>query len=100
MTVINDFLSLIYPRHCEACARNLFKHEEYLCNFCRLNLPKSNYHRNTKTPLSQTFYGRVPLRNACAFYLYEKSGRVQKILHSIKYQEQKELAQFIGQIYS
>jgi ComF family protein len=100
MTVINDFLSLIYPPHCEACERNLFRHENYLCNHCRLNLPKSNYHRQKQSPLSMTFYGRVPLLYACSFYLYEKSGKVQKMLHAIKYQEQKELAQFIGKLYA
>jgi len=100
MAVINDFLSLIYPRLCEACSRNLFKHEHYLCNYCRLNLPKSNYHKQSQSPLSRTFTGRVPLIHACAFYVYEKSGSVQKILHAIKYQDQKELAQFIGELYA
>jgi ComF family protein len=100
MTVINDFLSLIYPRTCEACGRSLFRHENYLCNHCRLNLPKSHYHRQAETPLSSTFYGRVPLLHACCFYLYEKSGRVQKMLHAIKYQDQKELAKFIGNLYA
>ena len=99
MTLINDFMSLIYPRHCEACGNNLFKHEVYICNFCKLNLPKSNYHKNVKNELSQTFIGRVPLENSLCYYLFEKSGKVQKLLHAIKYQNQKELALFIGELY-
>jgi ComF family protein len=39
------------------------------------------------------------LLKACSFYLYEKSGKVQKMLHAIKYEQQKELAQYIGQLY-
>lgn len=100
MTLINDFMSLIYPRHCEACANGLFKHETYICNHCKLNLPKSNYHINEHNELSQTFAGRVPLSNELCFYLFEKSGKVQKLLHAIKYQDQKELAQFIGNLYA
>jgi len=100
MTLINDFMSLIYPRHCEACANGLFKHETYICNHCKLNLPKSNYHINEHNELSQTFAGRVPLSNGLCFYLFEKSGKVQKLLHAIKYQGQKELAQFIGNLYA
>jgi ComF family protein len=100
MTLINDFLSLIYPRHCEACVNSLFKHETFICNHCKLNLPKSNYHKNTENELSQTFAGRIPLQNSLCFYLFEKSGKVQKILHAIKYQNQKELALFIGDLYA
>ncbi|MEO6426858.1 MAG: ComF family protein [Bacteroidia bacterium] len=100
MTLINDFLSLIYPRYCEACVNNLFKHETFICNQCKINLPKSNYHQNSQNELSQTFAGRVPLENSLCFYLFEKSGKVQKLLHAIKYQDQKELAQFIGQLYA
>ncbi|MDI1353649.1 MAG: phosphoribosyltransferase family protein [bacterium] len=100
MALINDFLSLIYPRQCEACANNLFKHERYICNYCKLNLPKSNYHQLIDNPIIQTFAGRIPLANGCTYYLYEKSGRVQKLLHAIKYQEQKELARYVGLLYA
>lgn len=99
MSFINDFLSLIYPRHCEACSDNLFGHEQFICNFCKLNLPKSNYHTMGETELSRVFAGRVPLVNAGCYYLYEKSGKVQKLLHAIKYENQKELGEYIGVLY-
>jgi ComF family protein len=44
--------------------------------------------------------GRVPYLNALSFYVFEKSGRVQKLLHSIKYQGQKDLATHLGKIYA
>jgi ComF family protein len=100
MALINDFMSLIYPRHCEACGTNLLKHEEFICNLCLINLPKSNYHSNTDNELSYVFAGRIPLQHALCFYLFEKSGRVQKLLHAIKYQNQKELAEYLGKLYA
>jgi predicted amidophosphoribosyltransferase len=100
MEVINDFLSLIYPRHCEACSNNLFKHEVFVCNYCRLSLPKSNYHNNPANELTGVFAGRIPFVHALSFYVFEKSGRVQKLLHAIKYQNQKQLAEFIGKEYA
>ncbi len=100
MALINDFLSLIFPRHCEACGNNLFKHETAICNYCKLNLPKTNYHESTSNALLDVFAGRVPLVNALCFYKFEKSGKVQKLLHAIKYQNQKELAQIIGTMYA
>src|SRR5688572_2965104 len=100
MALINDFLSLIYPRHCEACSGSLFRHEHFLCNYCRLSLPKSNYHKDPANELARTFAGRVPLTHACSFYTYEKKGRVQKLLHAIKYQDQKELGEYLGEQYA
>lgn len=100
MALINDFLSLIYPVHCEACSENLFGHEAFLCNYCRLNLPKSNYHRQPANSLEQVFAGRVPMVNALPFYLFEKSGKVQKLLHAVKYQDQKELGEHLGSLYA
>ena len=47
-----------------------------------------------------TFAGRVPIIKACSYYLYEKSGRVQNLLHAIKYQNQKELAEHVGKLYA
>jgi ComF family protein len=96
MALINDLMSLIYPRACEACSINLYRHEYFICTQCRVNLPRSNYHRDPANELARTFAGRVPLTHACSFYTYEKKGRVQKLLHAIKYQDQKELGEFLG----
>lgn len=100
MTLINDFMSLIYPRLCEACGNNLFRHETYICNYCRVSLPRTNYHRFTDNELSRAFAGRVPFQTACSFYLYDKKGRVQKLLHAIKYQSQTGLAEHLGKLYA
>ncbi len=100
MTLINDFLSLIYPRRCEACGNNLFRHERFICNYCHLNLPVCDYHLDQENRLVQLLAGRVPVINGLCFYLFEKSGRVQKLLHAIKYQDQKDLGEYLGKTYA
>jgi ComF family protein len=100
MTLINDFLSLLYPRTCEACNATLFAHEKFICGECRLSLPKSGFHRRKNHELLNVFAGRVPFISACSFYTYEKRGRVQRLLHAIKYRGQKELAEFLGSLYA
>lgn len=100
MALINDFMSLIYPRHCEACGNTLFSHENLLCNYCRVNLPRSEFHLHPVNELRRLFDGRVPLQEASAYYLYEKSGRVQQLVHAIKYQQQQQLAEWIGGCYA
>ena len=98
--MLQDFLALIYPRNCVACGNSLFKHEEQLCNYCYTNLPKSNFHKYDKNPVATLFYGRTPLLLASSFYLFQKKGSVQKILHAIKYKHNKDLAVLIGKWYA
>lgn len=98
--MLQDFLALIYPRNCVACGNSLFKHEEQLCNYCYTNLPKSNFHKYDKNPVATLFYGRTPLLLASSFYLFQKKGSVQKMLHAIKYKHNKDLAVLVGKWYA
>lgn len=96
MALINDFMSLIYPRTCEACEQVLFEHEQFICNACQVTLPKSNYHLNPNNPIIMALGGRVPVKNATCLFEFEKQGRVQKLLHVLKYEDQQALGEFMG----
>lgn len=96
MSLWNDFISLIYPRTCICCGNLLLKSEYHVCNYCFVNLPKSNFHSEQNSELDKIFYGRANIAKAGSFLLFEKSGKIQKILHSIKYQGNTELAEQMG----
>lgn len=98
--MIQDFIALIYPRHCVACESSLYKHEEQVCNYCFINLPKTNFHESDKNLVDILFYGRTPVKFASSFYLFTKKGGIQKILHSIKYKQNKKLAVLVGQWFA
>ncbi len=98
--MLSDFISLIYPRNCVGCGNSLFKHEDEICNYCYLNLPKTNFHLQPDNIVQNLFYGRVDLELASSFYLFHKKGNVQKILHAIKYKGNKELAVLVGKWYA
>lgn len=100
MALINDFLSLIYPRRCEACGQALFRHEQFICTHCRVSLPKSDFHKQADHRLLRALAGRVPLVQAMSLFVFEKGGRVQRLVHAIKYQEQRELGEFLGKLYA
>lgn len=97
--MLQDFIALIYPRNCVSCGNSLYKHEQQLCNYCIHQLPKTNFHKSLKNPVEALFYGRQNIAFASAYYLFEKSGGVQKILHAIKYKNNNILAVFIGELY-
>jgi competence protein ComFC len=94
--MFQDFLALIYPRNCVACSNYLFKHENQICNYCYLNLPKPHFHQQAQNPLEDLFYGRVNVEFAASYYLFHKKGNVQKLLHAIKYTGNKQLARLLG----
>jgi len=98
--MLQDFLALIYPRNCVACGNSLFKHEEQVCNYCYTHLPKSNFHKQPRNPVDALFYGRTPLLLASSFYVFQKKGSIQKVLHAIKYKHNKDLAVLVGKWYA
>lgn len=94
--MLNDFISLLYPRVCISCGHLLYKHEEHICSYCHINLPKSHFHKTEENALAKLFYGRVPVVSVSAHYLFHKQSGIQKILHQIKYKNNAELAIQVG----
>lgn len=98
-TILNDFLSLVYPTFCEACERSLIKGEEIICTNCIADLPRLNYHLERNNPLYTKFRGRVPIEFACAFLKFRKKGAVQHLLHSFKYRDRPDIGVKLGKVY-
>ena len=99
MTLFRDFFSLIYPNNCLACGNNLFRNEHIICTSCLFHLPKTNYHLENDNPISQTFWGRTKINTAAACYFFTKAGKVQHLVHQLKYKGKKEVGIYIGELY-
>lgn len=70
--------------------------ENQICTDCILGLPLTEYGSKLDNPVEKIFWGRVRIEAATALLSFSKKGGVQKILHSIKYRDNKELAVFMG----
>lgn len=97
--MFEDFIALVYPRSCLCCGEIMQQHEEHICNYCYLSLPRSHFHLQEDNPVEKLFYGRVPVFAAASYYLFNKQSGVQKLLHDIKYKGNRKLALAIGQWY-
>lgn len=97
--MIKDFINLIFPRYCPACENTLNINERVLCYACIHRLPKTNYHRFSDNPLLQVFDGRVHIQAAAAYYFFRKKGRVQRLLHELKYRKSPEIGEEIGILF-
>lgn len=85
MTLFDDLISLFYPRLCAGCNTPLMKGEEILCLNCLADLPRTNYHFYENNPVYQIFIGRVNVTLATSFCRFDKGGRLQHLLHQLKY---------------
>jgi len=97
--VLVDFVSLLYPSYCFACNEGLVKGEKNICSRCMLELPRTQYHLDPENALFSRLNGRIPLKFAFAFFLFRKGGRVQQLLHTLKYTNHPELGEMIGEVY-
>jgi len=94
---LHNILNLFFPRVCAACGEPLLKDEETVCLKCRFLLPKTGYEQNPDNPLAQAFFGRARFRAVTACYFFSKSGKVQHLIHELKYKGNKDAGVFLGQ---
>ena len=99
MSLSADFVSLFFPRYCQACFGPLVKGEEIICTRCIAGLPKTNYHLQQTNPVEAKLAGRLPVRQAWAFLKFRKGGIVQHLLHQLKYNNHPEVGVALGKIF-
>ena len=97
MKLLNHIINLFYPRVCAACGNLLMSGEEDVCLSCRYLLPKTMYEKNADNPLAQMFYGQVDFHAVTAEFFFSKTGKVQHLLHQLKYEGNKDAGFFLGQ---
>lgn len=97
--LLDDFISLFYPKTCYACGNNLFKNEKTICTSCLYHLPKTNFHNDPDNPVSKIFWGREKVVAATSFLYYRKGSKVQHLIHQLKYRGYKEIGIFLGELY-
>ncbi len=95
----SDFVDLVFPRCCEACDSSLIGNESTICTTCRIGLPRvgnQNMHQNETIYLMDD---RWPVLEVQSFLLFTKRGKVQKLLHALKYRGAKEVGIALGKMY-
>ncbi len=96
---LSDFVSLFYPELCAACGNNLYKGEDVICTYCKVNFPYTNFHLQEDNPLIRLFWGRVEIDAASAFVYFRKNSKVQHLLHQLKYKGRTEVGTKMGLLY-
>ncbi len=92
-------LDVFYPENCQACAGQLFGNEQVICTSCRVSLPRTNSHLVEMPSLALKFEGKVLVQSVFSFLKFEKGGKVQHLLHALKYKNKPEVGVFLGKLY-
>lgn len=93
-----DILGLIMPRRCAGCDQALYRHEHDLCDICLADLPKARMLGDPRNPVAQLFWGRVPLEAAGALLRFNAGGKVQRMLHRLKYKGDRHVGLHMGRL--
>jgi ComF family protein len=98
--LIDDFLHVLFPELCFTCGEKLLTGEEHVCLTCYNDLPFTDYHSIDNNPVKRLFDGRLMLDRAGSLLLFDKGGKVQSLIHEMKYQGHGYLGAWFGRLYA
>jgi ComF family protein len=96
MKFLKDIYAIFYPEVCLCCHKQLTFNELVVCIECRHDLPLTHFCNEKDNAIEQSFYGRIPVKNATALFYFFKKGNVQELIHALKYKNQQQVGTFLG----
>jgi ComF family protein len=94
--IISNLIGLFYPNICLICNENLNKSEQQICLKCMSEIPRTNFHLQKDNPVEKRFWGKADIQKATAFFFFTKGSPFQKLLHELKYRDNKEIGELMG----
>ena len=94
--MVSAIINLFFPKTCHACETILSDNENDFCVDCRHEFPLTKYHFERPETVKKIFFGRVELEAATALFYFHKSGRVQQMLHQLKYKGREQIGRVLG----
>ena len=93
-----QLIDLISPRPCVMCGRRLDADEEFICQTCSNELPRTNFHlKAEENIMAQLFWGLLPLERATAWFYFASHTKTSNIIYDLKYHNQPEIGIAMGQ---
>lgn len=96
MNLLKDLINLFFPDACLCCNDYLTTNEQLICLICRNDLPLTNFCFEENNLVEKTFYGRIPIEYATALFYFSKNGKIQQLIHQLKYKNQQKVGNLVG----
>jgi len=94
--MLKPLVNLFFPKVCYACLNLLGDHEDTICLDCRHDLPVTNFHFDNNTSVAKVLYGRAKIEYGTALFRFEKKGKVQQLIHNLKYKGHDNIGIVLG----
>jgi len=94
-----DFINLFFPEVCAGCGNSLFKNETAICTACIYRIPYTGFSSDPENLVVRQLWGRFPFVQADAFLYFNKGGKVQNMMHELKYNNRPEVGNRLGELY-
>jgi ComF family protein len=91
-----DFTHLLFPHTCAGCGSDLIEQHQYICYQCYTSLPETSFAPHANNPIEKIFYGRIVVEEAMAAYYFTKHSVLQRLIHTLKYKNNKEVGLQLG----
>lgn len=99
-TILEDFLSLIYPNVCINCQKVLYRNENEICISCLAAIPKFSTYPDGCNSLAEKFIFEPKIDQVRAFLVYRTKGIGQKIIHELKYKNNASIGTAISELFA
>lgn len=96
--LVSDLIDFFFPVLCAGCDEHLVKGEEGICTICLMNMPHTHYEQLAENPVIRQFWGKVPVQAAMAYCHFSKGGKIQKLIHSLKYEDRPDIGVKLGKL--
>lgn len=98
LSLFSDLVQLFFPEVCLACSEGLNRGEKVICLDCHLRLPCTGFHDQPNNPAERQLLGLCPVGPVAALWHFNKSSRVQKLIHNLKYAGHTEAGVLAGHL--
>ena len=88
---------LFYPALCAGCRKKETEPDELMCISCYNTLPYTGFEAIRDNPVEKLFWGRTPISFASSSFFYVERTPVQRLIHEVKYKENKKLGVLLGE---
>ena len=95
---LHDVTNFFFPVYCPVCGKVLHLPGEIICLSCEQKMPLTQYLADPENPVSQLFWGRVPVSGAFSLLRFEKGSKYQPLLHLLKYKGHKNIGVLLGKM--
>jgi ComF family protein len=92
----SDLMHVLFPDLCISCETRPKSKPSAFCITCLHEMPYTDHFDIPVNKISQLFQGRCDVRNGAALLRFREGSHVQSMLHRLKYEGQREIAEVFG----